>query len=319
MPPEDVVITDEADKLRQVRAELLAGLTAQAAFISPKYLYDELGSRLFDAICLLPEYYLTRKENEIFATHMAEISACLGRDVCLIEPGAGNCSKAARMFASLQPKQFVAIDISAQYLHAALQPLRMAYSEVEIIGLGMDMAEQLDLPPEVLRKRRVFFYPGSSIGNYTPEQALQWLGRLRAACDSDGGLLIGVDLVKEKAILDAAYDDALGVTAAFNLNLLNHTAQILQADFKLADWQHKAFFNTQQSRIEMHLQARHAVQVNWPDGGRHFAAGETIHTENSYKYTVGDFSALLRDAGFAPQQVWQDKDRWFALFYARAV
>ncbi len=305
--------------IQAICAEITAGLCADTAYISPKYLYDELGSRIFDAICLLPEYYVTRVESQIFASNMAEISASIGKNICLIEPGAGNCSKAARMFASLAPRQYVAIDISAQYLQAALLPLRMAYPAIDIIGLGLDMSEKLELPPEVHEERRVFFYPGSSIGNFTLEEALHWLQRVRSACGDDGGLLIGVDLVKEKAILDAAYDDALGLTAAFNLNMLNHTGKILQADFDLQDWRHKAFFNPVHSRIEMHLQAQRAVRVEWPEGVRYFDKGETIHTENSYKYTCAGFSALLRDANFSPMQIWQDENKWFALFYARAA
>lgn len=303
----------------EICTELTIGLCADQANISAKYFYDELGSRLFDAICLLPEYYLTRTEAEIFASHHTDISRCLGENICLIEPGAGNCSKAANLFASIKPRQYVAIDISADYLHSALQPLRLAYRDIDIIGLGLDMSEKLELPAEVDEHRRVFFYPGSSIGNFTPEAALQWLQRMRAACGSDGGVLIGVDLVKEKAILDAAYDDALGVTAAFNLNMLNHVRRVLQADFDLADWGHKAFFNPLHSRVEMHLQAQRAVRVEWPEGVRYFEKGETIHTENSYKYTTNNFSSLLRDAGFSPTQLWQDENKWFALFYARAV
>lgn len=312
------VITDGRNN-HEICAELTDGLCADQAYISPKYFYDELGSRLFDAICKLPEYYLTRTEAEIFTTHYSDISTCLGEDICLIEPGAGNCSKAAFLFESIKPRQYVAIDISADYLHSALQSLRLAYRDIDIIGLGLDMSEKFDLPAEVERHRRVFFYPGSSIGNFTPEAALQLLQRMRAACGADGGLLIGVDLVKEKPILDAAYDDALGVTAAFNLNILNHVARILQADFDIADWRHKAFFNPLQGRIEMHLQAQRAVRVEWPEGVRYFEKGETIHTENSYKYTCSDFGSLLRDAGFSPTQLWQDKNKWFALFYARAV
>lgn len=310
-----------------LRAELQAGLLASKPHISPKFLYDELGSRLFDAICLLPEYYLTRTESAIFASNMPHIADCLGQGVCLIEPGAGNCSKAARMFAQWQPTQYVAIDISATYLDSALQSLRMTQPEIDILGLGMDFSHELRLPETVQHEKRVFFYPGSSIGNFTPSQALDLLTRMRAACQPDqvSGILIGVDLRKDTAILEAAYDDSLGLTAAFNLNLLRHASGLLEMDVDLNDWRHQAFFNVAHSRIEMHLLARRDLRLQWRAAdsqemaGRDFAAGSSIHTENSYKYTVQGMQALLRDAGFAPQQVWQDEKAWFALMYARAI
>lgn len=302
-----------------VRAELQAGLSAPQASISPKFLYDEMGSRLFDAICLLPEYYVTRSEAKIFARNLDQIAASLGPDVCLIEPGAGNCRKAAQMFARLAPRQYVALDISAQYLQEAVQQLRQSHPQVEIFAVGMDFSAEFDLPPQVQDEKRVFFYPGSSIGNFDPEQAVALLQRMRSACGEDGGLLIGVDLIKSRALLDAAYADALGLTAAFNLNMLRNVNHHLDADFDLADWEHKAFFNRDLQRVEMHLQARQALLVQWPGGSRRFERGETIHTENSYKYTVPDFDKLLSRAGFESKQVWQDEDGWFALIHARAV
>ncbi len=301
-----------------LRAELSAGLLASQAFTSPKYLYDALGSKLFEAICELPEYYPTRIEAEIFSTYLNEIAQSVGVDATLIDLGAGNCAKAARLFTTLQPVQYVPIDVSVDFLRDAVGQLQQRFPHIEMMGLGLDFSSALDLPDGVRRDKRLFFYPGSSIGNFTPDETVAFLRRLRAACEADGGLLIGVDLIKDKPILDAAYDDALGVTAAFNLNLLLHLNQLLGADFDVRDWRHLGFFNAQQSRIEMYLEARADLTVTWPGTSRRFAAGERIHTENSYKYAVETFLDLLAQAGFGDARCWTDARGWFAVIHARA-
>ncbi len=300
-------------------AELSAGLLAPQAFTSPKYLYDALGSKLFEAICELPEYYPTRTEASIFSTHLNEIAQAVGVGVTLIDLGAGNCAKATRLFPTLQPAQYVPVDVSIEFLREAVGQLRERFPHIEMTGLGLDFSSALDLPDAVRRDKRLFFYPGSSIGNFTPEAALAFFQRLRAACDKDGGVLIGVDLIKDKAILDAAYDDALGVTAAFNRNLLLHLNQLLGADFKVRDWRHLGFFNPEKSRIEMYLEARTELTVRWPGAQRHFLAGERIHTENSYKYEAQSFVNLLAQAGFGEARVWTDAQSWFAVIHARAL
>lgn len=300
-----------------IRAELHAGLSAAAAHTSPKYLYDALGSKLFEAICELPEYYPTRTEAAIFAAYGDAIAASVGTGSTLIDLGAGNCAKATRLFAGLQPAQYVPIDISVDFLRDVVSGLRQRFPQIDMLGIGMDFSGALDLPDAVNGSRRLFFYPGSSIGNYTPEEALAYLQRIRLACGTDGGgLLIGVDLVKDHLLLDAAYDDALGVTAAFNLNMLRHLNTLLDANFDVRDWQHRGFFNPVQSRIEMHLEARHAVSVAWNGGERRFHAGERIHTENSYKYTRQGFASLLERAGFAVRQQWTDPQQWFMVCHA---
>ena len=300
------------------RAELLAGLNAAQARISSKYFYDSLGSQLFDAITKLPEYYPTRTEAAIFSLHMADIARTVGSGRNLIDLGAGNCEKAASLFDVLKPEHYVAVDISADYLESALVRLRRQFPDIGMTGLGLDMSEGLALPASVPDARRLFFYPGSSIGNFTPADAAGFLSDLRLQCQPQGGLLVGVDLIKEKAILDAAYDDALGVTAAFNLNALNNVNSVLGSDFDVRDWRHCGFFNQTMSRAEMHVETRMAVDVRWPGGSRRFEAGERIHTENSYKYSVEEFSALLRRTGFRDVTAWTDQRNWFALFYATA-
>ena len=289
-----------------VREELLAGLSATQAFTSPKYLYDALGSKLFEAICELPEYYPTRTEALIFNTHAGAIAQAIGGGSTLIDLGAGNCAKAARLFPVLQPVQYVPVDISVNFLRDSLQRLQQQFPSIVMTGLGMDFSHELLLPDSVRETRRVFFYPGSSIGNFTPDEALDFLQRIRAACDDDGGLLIGVDLVKDATELEAAYDDALGVTAAFNRNLISNVNRLVGTDLRLADWAHHALFNHTESRIEMHLVAQRDLTVQWPGGQRAFSQGERIHTENSYKWTVSGFSQLLREAGFAEPLVWTD-------------
>ncbi len=300
-----------------VRDELVQGLAARPARVAPKFFYDVLGSRLFDAITALDEYYPTRTEAAIFAAHAAEMAAACGTGRPLVDLGAGNCAKAAALFPALQPAQYVAVDISVEFLREALGALQQRHPALPMLGLGLDFSAALDLPDAVRPGPRTLFYPGSSIGNFTPDEALAFLRRVRAACEG-GTLLIGVDLVKDKGLLDAAYDDPLGVTAAFNLNLLRHVNALIGSDFDPRRWRHVAFYDEAASRIEMHLEAREAHTVRWPGGERGFAAGERMHTENSCKYRPGDFEALLHDAGFRGLRRWTDARGWFAVFAAQA-
>lgn len=307
-----------------VREELLRGLRAPAAHTSPKYLYDALGSRLFEAITELPEYYPTRTEAAIFAAQGADMAARVPQGATLIDLGAGNCNKAARLFERFAPRRYVAVDISVDFLRNALECLQRQYPALDMVGLGLDFSSGLVLPGEAGAPGegpRVLFYPGSSIGNFTPAEALGFLRGVHEACGpvAGSGLLIGVDLVKGTAELEAAYDDALGVTAAFNRNLLLHINQLVGTDFALRDWRHLALFNTTLSRIEMHLEAAHTTTVHWPGGERVFGAGERIHTENSYKWTQPDFEVLLRDAGFTSATAWTDPAQRFAVYWASAA
>ncbi|WP_416186570.1 L-histidine N(alpha)-methyltransferase [Herbaspirillum sp. RTI4] len=302
--------------------ELQQGLLAPTAQVSPKFLYDALGSRLFEAICELPEYYPTRTEAAIFELHGEDIAAATGTGVTLIDLGAGNCAKAARLFPSLLPRQYVPVDISVDFLGAAVEGLRQRFPQLPIQEVGMDFSSVLALPDSVQREHRLFFYPGSSLGNFAPAEALQFLRRLRQALPTGeaGGVLLGVDLVKAPTLLNAAYDDELGVTAAFNLNLLRHLNRLLDADFALRDWQHRGFFNAKLQRVEMHLEARRDVLVHWRNGGqRRFQQGERIHTESSYKFTAEGFADLLGQAGFGEISQWFDPQRWFMVCHARAV
>ena len=301
----------------ELRAELVQGLVQPRAQVAPKFLYDALGSRLFEAITELPEYYPTRTEAAIFQADGPAMAQALGAGATLIDLGAGNCAKAARLLTLLDARRYVAVDISVDFLRDALLSLARAHPRLATLGVGMDFSNALDLPAEAYEGRPVFFYPGSSIGNFTRPQALAFLRRIRERA-SGGGLLIGVDLVKPVEILEPAYDDALGVTAAFNLNLLRYLNRLIGSDFEPRQWRHVAFFDSAQSRIEMHLQAREALVVRWAGGERGFAEGERIHTENSYKHTLEGFATLLREAGFEATQHWTDAQQWFAVWWARA-
>lgn len=300
-------------------AEISTGLLAEKAYTSPKYLYDSLGSKLFEAICELPEYYPTRTEASIFERHGAEIAKAVGLGSTLIDLGAGNCAKAASLFPLLHPAQYVPVDISRDFLIEAVSRLQQRFPHIEMTALGLDFSRSFHLPVSVRPEKRVFFYPGSSIGNFAPHEAIAFLRRMRANEQGDGGLLIGVDLIKDGAVLDAAYDDAIGVTASFNLNMLRHLNHLIGADFDVTQWQHRAFFNAEESRVEMHLEAREALTVSWQEYERHFARGERIHTEDSYKYTRRSFIDLLQEAGFAATRTWTDDAEWFAVLHARAI
>jgi dimethylhistidine N-methyltransferase len=296
--------------------ELTAGLLSDHAFISPKYFYDAIGSVLFEAICVLPEYYPTRTEESIFNHHQSEIAQSIPTGSTLIDLGAGNCEKAARLFSLIHPDQYVPVDISVHHLTDAVRHLKQRFPHIEMTALGRDFSSSWNLPDEVRRNQRLFFYPGSSIGNFQPEVALTFLKQLRTFCDEDGGILIGIDLIKDHAVLNAAYNDALGISAAFNLNALRHINQLLDSDFDVNQWQHHAFFNAEHSRIEMYLEARMDLDVKWKTECRHFMRGERIHTEYSYKYSIPSFLHLLEEAGFGHARYWTDEKKWFAVIYA---
>jgi dimethylhistidine N-methyltransferase len=219
----------------------------------------------------------------------------------------------------LRPRQYAALDISTEFVSDALERLRQRFPQIEMQACGVDFSQPFELPDSVRDERRLFFYPGSSIGNFAPTDAVEFLQRIRAQCGDDGGLLIGIDLEKDKGLLDAAYDDALGVTAAFNLNVLRHVNRLVGADFDIRQWRHHGFFNEEERRVEMHLEARSAQPVRWNDGARDFDEGECIHTENSYKYRPADAIALLERGGFEATRLWTDPQRWFAVIHAQAI
>jgi dimethylhistidine N-methyltransferase len=296
------------------RANLIAGLRAPRATIEPKYFYDELGCALYAAICQLDEYYPTRTERSIFQSYRGEIAAMMGTVDTFIDLGAGDCCKAMGWLPFVAPKRYLAVDIAAPSLRTALDKMSADFPETEMIGLATDFSSQLDIPAELLLGRTTLFYPGSSIGNFTPDAAVRFMRDMRR--HASGGLLIGVDAKKDKALLDAAYADELGVTAAFNLNALRHINRVLGSDFDERKWRHVGQYNEALGRIEMHLESIEAQRVMIDGVARAYRQGERIHSENSYKYDRDAFAALLREAGFDNVTCWTDAAQLFWVFYA---
>lgn len=300
-----------------VRAEVLEGLSRPRKRLPPKLFYDQQGSRLFDAITELPEYYPTRTEIRILRDHGAAMADRLGRGCVLIELGSGSSLKIQTLLAALQPRVYIPIDISRAHLLESAQALAERFPELSIRAACADYSGPFELPLEPEWRDLAAFFPGSSIGNFDPDDARAFLKRVGRVLGPGGRLLIGVDLKKERAVLDAAYNDALGVTAAFNLNLLTRLNRELGADFEVDAFRHRAFFNEESSRIEMHLVSRGNQRVRVAGQVFDFRLGESIHTENSYKYGIEDFQRLARPAGFVSEQVWTDADDLFSVHCLR--
>lgn len=299
--------------------EVLAGLAATPKAIPPKYFYDAAGSHLFDAICDTPEYYPTRTEKAILAANVDAIARAVGPHGCIIEPGSGSSEKIRLLLDAMKPKAYVPMEISKGHLLAASERLRRDFPWLDVHAVCVDFTDRLPVPDGAADDRIVAFFPGSSIGNFEPRQAVAFLADLRAAVGDDGGLLIGVDLKKDADILNAAYNDAAGVTAGFNLNLLARINAELGGDFDLGAFRHVAFYDAAEGRIEMHLESRRAQTVAVAGQTFAFAAGETIHTENSYKYTRAEFHALAAGAAFRPVETWTDAADLFSVHYLAAT
>lgn len=300
--------------------DVIAGLSQAQKAINPKYFYDERGSALFEAICALPEYYPTRTEIELMRTHGHEMAQCLGPGCTIVEYGSGSGRKTRMLIEGVRPVAYQAIDIAEAQLKAAAESLARAFPNVTIAAVCADYTRPFAFPPLASRgaSRRVIFFPGSTIGNFTVAEARGFLQLAREQAGPDGAMLVGVDLKKDVAILHAAYNDSRGVTAAFNLNLLVRMNRELGADFNISAYRHQAFYNEDLGRIEMHLVS--ACQQEVIVGGRvfNFRTTETIHTENSYKYSVAEFQSLACDAGFTPERCWVDRDKLFSVHYLSA-
>jgi len=301
------------------RQEILTGLKADRKYISPKYFYDEAGSRLFDRITELDEYYVTRAERSILQASGREICAYLSDDTMLIEPGSGSCEKVRMLLEHYLPASYAPIEISEYYLERSARQLRSEFPALTVHAVCADFTSLDCMPDTVPGGPKAAFFPGSTIGNFEQPDAVKLLKNLHRMLGKAGKLLIGVDLIKDPGRLHAAYNDRLGVTAQFNLNLLNHIGRILKRPFDSGRFRHKAFFNRQFNRIEMHLECQesHAVDVDGETVS--FTKGETIHTENSYKYSVESFEALAEVAGFRRRQTWMDADRHFSVHCLEAV
>jgi dimethylhistidine N-methyltransferase len=302
-------------------ADVLAGLSRAQKAIPPKYFYDAAGSKLFERICELPEYYPTRTELAIMQENIVEMAQFVGPDAQLIELGSGAGVKTRLLIERLLPPVYVPIDIDGQTLRSASGHLAEVFPWLNVVGLCADYTLPLELPQFAglpIRRKAVFF-PGSTVGNFTPEEALGFLRRVRRMAGPGGVLLIGVDLKKDKATLDAAYADAAGVTAKFNLNLLERINRELGGDFKPERFRHKAFYDPIRGWVEMHLESLYAQIVRVGGERFDFAVGETIHTEISCKYSIGEFQDLAKKAGFSPQKLWTDPKQLFSVHGMLAV
>ncbi|HEY97487.1 MAG TPA: L-histidine N(alpha)-methyltransferase [Dehalococcoidia bacterium] len=297
--------------------EVLRGLKKVPKQLPTKYLYDERGSTLYERICTLDEYYLPRVEIDIMERNIDEIANLLGKNVSLVEYGCGSCTK-TRILLDHMPDltAYIPIDISREQLLHESQELNIAYPELEILPVCADFTGDFQLPvPERNSERNVAYFPGSSIGNFGPDSARNLLTHIADLCKPGGALLISIDLAKDPEMLHYAYNDRDGVTAAFNLNLLERINHELGGDFNLSWFRHHAFYNIEKGRVEMHLVSLRDQVVHINNTRISFAEGESIWTESSYKYELRDFMLIADDAGFKVEKVWIDDKEWFSVLY----
>ncbi len=297
--------------------EVLHGLGSEPKFISPKYFYDARGSALFEEITELDEYYLTRTEMSLFDAHLEDMAGRLGESVCLIEYGSGNSRKIRKLLETVSPQAYVPVDISNEHLQENARALHADFPALHVYPVCADFTQPVAVPQEVDGLTRVGFFPGSSIGNFAPSEAHRFLTGVRETVGSGGALLIGVDRKKAVSVLEDAYNDARGVTAAFNLNALAHINARLQANFELDGFRHLARYNAEEGCIQMFLESRRDQVVSIAGETVHFAANETLHTENSYKYDKAEFVELAASAGFTAEAEWSDDQQWFSIFLLR--
>lgn len=298
-------------------ADVLHGLAQPQKALPPKYFYDSAGSELFERICRLSEYYPTRVEMDIMRAYAPDMAERLGPRCVLVEYGSGSGLKTRVLLEALRPVAYLPIDISPDPLAAAAAEVAAAFPSIAVIAVCADYTAPLAIEPlqRLEAARRAVYFSGSTIGNFTPEDARNFLERVHGLVGEGGAMLVGVDLQKDPTVLHAAYNDAEGVTAQFNLNLLRRLNRELGADFRLESWSHRAFYNVDLGRIEMHLVSERDQRVSIAGVAFAFRKGETIHTENSYKYTLEGFRALASAAGFLPEACWTDPAHYFAVHY----
>jgi len=317
-PPPYRLLDRLAQDAPDERAQVIEALLSPMARIAPKYFYDELGCALYGAICRLPEYYPTRTEMAIFREHRNAIAEAVGTRRQFVDLGAGDCCKAEGLLPFINPSRYIAVDIAGPEIARALDRMAGEFPGTEMIGVVTDFSRSLHLDDVLDNRPATFFYPGSSIGNFTPEDATRFIASIHRHCKSrpGSGLLIGVDGKKAKALLDAAYDDALGVTAAFNRNALAHLNRRFGFDFSIDGFMHRGFYNEAAGRIEMHLESLRDQDIHLGDATRRFAKGERIHSENSYKYAKPECEQLLGEAGFRQIDCWSAPGGGYHVFYA---
>jgi dimethylhistidine N-methyltransferase len=307
-------VYDLKPEVADMAAEVIAGLSRPQKTLHPKFLYDETGSKLFEDITRLPEYYPTRTELGIFDDNLPVLARHVSEGSCLVEYGSGSSLKIRKVLGALQPAAYVPVDISREHLVDMAKELAGDFPDLAIYPTCADFTAAFALPPPVGVMPKVGFFPGSSIGNFSPRDAAGFLERVADTLGTGAQLIIGVDLKKDTSVLEAAYDDSAGVTAAFNLNLLSHLGEVLGADLNPDRFAHRAEYNEELGAVQMFLDVRESHEVEI--GGRRirFEAGEAVHTENSFKYEPEEFLTLVRSAGFEETGVWTDARGWFAVF-----
>jgi len=310
-------LTEQDSDLAGDLTEILIGLGQSPKVLSPKFFYDERGSRLFEKITELPEYYLTRTELSIMRKHIGEIVSRVGPHASLIEFGSGSSVKTRILLEHLDRlAAYVPVDISRDHLVAAAEALALEFPHIEVLPVAADFTQPFDLPqPRVMPLRNIVYFPGSTIGNFMPASAQALLEVMYQEAREDGALLIGVDLKKDKAILERAYNDSAGVTAQFNLNMLRRLNNEFAANFDLSRFEHRAVYREEPGRIEMHLVARCRQTVRVAGEDFRFEEGESIRTECSHKYTLEEFAGMARRAGFVVDTVWMDSEELFSVQY----
>lgn len=321
-PAKKLTMADFAPERQHFLQDVIEGLSNPQKTIPPKYFYDERGSQLFDRICELDEYYPTRTELAILRDNIDEIAEVIGPRCLLIEYGSGSSLKTRILLDHIDDlAAYVPLDISKDHLRKSATDLAASYPGLAVVPVCADFTADFEVPAAVgAVGRRVVFFPGSTIGNFEHDQALSFLRHTADACGEGGGLLIGVDLIKDVAVLEAAYNDRDGVTAAFNLNLLKRINRELGADFCIEAFEHRAKFNAALSRIEMHLVSRKRQKVAVDGTVVSFDEGDTIHTESSHKFALDDFrTSLAEPAGFTVRRIWTDPRRFFSVQYLTAA
>lgn len=317
----DLRIFDFHPARKDMLADVLNGLTAEEKWISSMYFYDERGSQLFDAVCELPEYYPTRTELSIMEDNISDIVAMLGERVALVEFGSGSAVKIRILLRHLnEPVAYIPVEIAREHLMNSAAELQRDFPAIEILAVCADFTQDFALPqPERAPRRTIVYFPGSTIGNFDPEDARELMRRMAKVAGRGGGVLLGVDLEKDRETVELAYNDPAGVTAEFNLNVLRRINGELGANFDLDAFHHKAIWNPARYRIEMHLVSEREQTVNIRGTEIRFAAGETIHTESSYKYTLERFAKLAASAGLRVEKVWTDARQMFSVQYLSVI
>ena len=320
-PPPFPVLPDTsaANAANGFLRDVLSGLSSRQKAVPPRWFYDEEGSRLFEDITGLPQYYPTRCERRILSTRIREIVPLLGRNRVLVEFGAGSATKTSELLANAPLSEYIAIDISGEFLRESIASLQARFPHIPMHAVEADFLRPMHLPETVRQRGGVGFFPGSTLGNLSEAAAVDLLRTFAEALGPDAILLLGVDLLKDESLLLSAYDDDQGVTAKFNLNLLHRINRELRGDIPVSAFRHGIRWNEGLSRIEMHLVAQHELQFRVSDFTFSMKRGESIHTENSYKYTVRDIGLLLRAGGWNTTGLWTDPDGYFAVLCAQRI